>query len=664
MSDTTYVDFTTPAVNALWLNEINDHVWHDTPVAGTTVHDASVINNTPAGGIVATNVQAAITELDTDKIAFTRLDDTDGSSLVGFIQAGAGAVPLTAQAKMREIISVKDFGASAAASAATNLAAFKLAVAATTTGGTLYIPADSGNYIIDATGGLSTSIVVDRSMTLVFEGNVESNFSTMQANPPYLFKVTGEDVCFKGVGTFVGNGTFDVTNAGDETTFPGFIYVTGGGFTCSGLNFRDAPKLSILLYNCVRAHLTGNKFSGGPATDLAYGTGYFGIRATGGSAHRITENWFGADAGGGKISNCIFFGGSQGNVSTSIVAHNVLSDSWEKLVYGYMDRCVISDNSLNYPNGNKSDAIRVMNGAYNVIDGNTIIGANGGVSIYDSVATKVRNNQIVGCKQVGIYCRKMTALPAAGFSDTEIIGNYVLADIGSLTLGDGISIVSDGQTSSRVKVVANSVIGFGAASGEANIRLVGLSPQTMDDCVVVGNIIDGSTIGNNGVWLGRGVNCRVSDNTISRLTNVGVVFDGCFRSFIDNNNFRSPGLYAIDLNGGAQSDSCTITDNASRLATNVGIADFSTTNVGRGNSYTDAFLTSSATLTNASATTVVHGGVAPNAIVFLQESNSTAGNLTAITGLKTSLSGTNFVIETSNGGAAVGTEILHYNIVQ
>lgn len=39
------------------------------------------------------------------------LADPSGSSLVGFLQAGTGAVPRTAQDKMRETISVKDFGA-------------------------------------------------------------------------------------------------------------------------------------------------------------------------------------------------------------------------------------------------------------------------------------------------------------------------------------------------------------------------------------------------------------------------------------------------------------------------------------------------------------------------------------------------------------------------
>lgn len=66
---------------------------------------------TPSGGISATTIPTAIAELDTEKIAFTRLDDNDGSSLVGFLQAGADAVGRSVQARLRDMVSVKDFGA-------------------------------------------------------------------------------------------------------------------------------------------------------------------------------------------------------------------------------------------------------------------------------------------------------------------------------------------------------------------------------------------------------------------------------------------------------------------------------------------------------------------------------------------------------------------------
>jgi hypothetical protein len=66
---------------------------------------AAQVEFTPVGALTATNVQAAITEVVTD------LALSSGSSTVGFLQSGASAVAATVQAKLRETVSVKDFGA-------------------------------------------------------------------------------------------------------------------------------------------------------------------------------------------------------------------------------------------------------------------------------------------------------------------------------------------------------------------------------------------------------------------------------------------------------------------------------------------------------------------------------------------------------------------------
>lgn len=74
-----------------------------------------------------------------------------GSSLVGFVQAGTGAVPRTAQAKLRETVSIDDFGGSP--EAADNDAALEAAFA---TGKAVFIP--SGTYVIDAVTGSNVHI--------------------------------------------------------------------------------------------------------------------------------------------------------------------------------------------------------------------------------------------------------------------------------------------------------------------------------------------------------------------------------------------------------------------------------------------------------------------------------------------------------------------------
>lgn len=101
MTDTTFTDGVTPIV-ANWLNEINDHVHHDTPITpSTTVHNASVISNTPAGNISATNIQAAINELDTEKQPL----DSELTAISGLTSA-ANKVPRFTGSGTAEVIDV------------------------------------------------------------------------------------------------------------------------------------------------------------------------------------------------------------------------------------------------------------------------------------------------------------------------------------------------------------------------------------------------------------------------------------------------------------------------------------------------------------------------------------------------------------------------------
>ena len=69
---------------------------------------ASNVGFTPSGWIASTNVQAALAEVATD---ISATDGVSGSNLVGYKSAGSGAVATTVQTKLRQTVSVKDFGA-------------------------------------------------------------------------------------------------------------------------------------------------------------------------------------------------------------------------------------------------------------------------------------------------------------------------------------------------------------------------------------------------------------------------------------------------------------------------------------------------------------------------------------------------------------------------
>ena len=119
--DTTFVSGTT--ITSPWLNDVNTKTYHDT------------------------------------------------SSTVGYTPAGTGAVPTTVQAKLRESVSVLDFGADPTGVASAT-SAFQAAV---NNGGTVYVP--SGTYKLNSQLKINTN-----NTTLLLAANVTLNLSGQAAN--------------------------------------------------------------------------------------------------------------------------------------------------------------------------------------------------------------------------------------------------------------------------------------------------------------------------------------------------------------------------------------------------------------------------------------------------------------------------------------------------
>lgn len=80
----------------------------DVQAAVSGAKAANLVTFSPSGGMVSTNVQSAIIEAWNK---FSTYASSIGSSLIGYIANGAGASSRTVQAKLRDYISVKDFGA-------------------------------------------------------------------------------------------------------------------------------------------------------------------------------------------------------------------------------------------------------------------------------------------------------------------------------------------------------------------------------------------------------------------------------------------------------------------------------------------------------------------------------------------------------------------------
>lgn len=579
-------------------------------------------------------------------VKFTTAVQTTGNatdaSVVTYTAPYTGAVQYTVEDKLSQTISVADFGASSSATAAANLAAFKLAVDAVPEGGSLLIPSAASFYSIDTSGGLSAAIVIDKRMQVVFEGDVKATFSAIQTNPPYIFKVTADNVTFTGGGgKIVGDGTTDSTNSGTDQTIPGLVYVSGDNFTMVDCIIDTPPKTGVMLYECQGAKITGNTFTGGP---VSYGsTGYFAIRTYLGSSHNISSNLFTPDSDGGMYVNTIFMN----QTNSCVIDSNICIHPYEKLVYCVGDKNTVSNNQvIGNPNtipgsspakkGTLTSVYR-FDGDYNLCIGNYSDFCGAGATCYNSKGNLISGNTFLRNGQLGIV-----AFEAPGYvgsiSGTTITNNSMSFD-GSMgfTIGIGaIQVTASESAATDILITGNFIDTFVNVDG-AGINVQGTTSTKITKAKISNNHIISS---DNGVLIKYVEESVVSENLMNDITNTMVVqLNTCSANSITNN---------FSTTAGSTLDS-----------------GYSTDSTYAGNQCTKAPLQGSFTMPAANNYTVTHGGTRLNAQVFLQPKNASAAALMgSAKALYVTISQPNFNVITANGAAAAGTEEFWYNIVQ
>jgi hypothetical protein len=362
-------------------------------------------------------------------------------------------------------VNVRDFGASSSASAADNLAAFNAAVTATPVGGTLYIPADGGEYVIDTSGGRSSAVMVNKAMDIIIEGDVKASFGAIQANPPTIFNVSSDNVTLSGTGSIIGDGTVNSVNTGTDATIPSLVYVTGDSFQMTGLTIDTPHKVGIHLVSCLYANIHGNNFTGGVTayTDTAY----FAVRSSGGGSHIIRGNQFYPDAGGGMYVNCLFLFSSN-----CIVDSNIVTKPYEKLVYITGSNNIVSNNNITgnsgfIPGTNIKGTLGVVircDGSYNKIV-NNITNYGGGASCKIGGGNDISGNTFLNCGAGAVAVFAATEAQ----DHTRVSNNtMVLGSLAGNFNASGIIIVGT-EASKYVEISNNNVQGFGVADNVANI---------------------------------------------------------------------------------------------------------------------------------------------------------------------------------------------------
>lgn len=408
-----------------------------------------------------------------DVVTSAQLAASGGSNLVGFLQSGVGAVATTTQAKLRESVSVKDFGAlgngvaddTAAIQAALNLGPYRA----------IYFPA--GTYVV-------TGLTVGPDMTLYGDGLTNSQLKLKNAAVGAILSTSNalhlaiQDIGFNGNYTNCPSGTQCVDISGAEVDGNGFWIDRCGFFNAKSIGFYQTGTYSkSRISDCIAEgnQLDGIVFNASNSiieNNRCVLNGRFGILAQGNFAqimgNTCTNNGQLVTGGAGigvvtgdfpivSNNNCIsngvgafFTHGIQFNgVNNGVMEGNFAqgnNGSGLDMFQSEYTTCTGNQTLNNKVRGIENDT----SSFYSTIDGNVVVGNfEVGISVFNTIGSVVSNNIVVGNGTLGIASNPLTGAANAPYgialwgagnygNSTMILGNQVSQNVGSGSNGVGL----------------------------------------------------------------------------------------------------------------------------------------------------------------------------------------------------------------------------------
>lgn len=523
----TYTDSSgnTPNANPIILDSRGEaNIW-----LGAFLYKFKLTTSTDVEVWTVDNIETASTDV------LSQLAASGGASLVGFIQSGSGATQRSVQAKLRDVVSVKDFGA-VGDGITDDTNAISNAIA---TGKNVFFPA--GTYLSD------TQEITTANQTLFGEGASSIILAKTAGNNLLYVKanhVTIKEIRLNGAEVNATNSSFAIfTSSSTPADFLTVRNVIISGASASygfnnGVKF-DSSCNNGLVNECFVERLWGN----------LSGRGY-SVLAGNVVGCQVTKNQMLASSGRGR--HAVYF---SAGCSDSICTENYIKN---------FDQEGISQ----YSTGAQPTCARNIY-ANNVLVGCCAAGNNafsGAIGIYQhSFGAVIANNTITASVERGI------TVDGSGVSDcanTLISGNTI-----SYCATNGINLTSV----VRANVIGNIVFDCSteAAGTYSNIMIRTDGTYASSNVLIEGNISAGNTYARSAIGVDPGPPTPTSlkflandfqPGTVATIELNGVSgiwidgriqfrFDGTSYGPIANgDSFTGP----LVLTGAAQGDVCTV----------------------------------------------------------------------------------------------------------
>jgi hypothetical protein len=499
-----------------------DVIFSKAPPAGTNNIEVQVTVTIALGetdaSLVTYGVTTVAAQLDSVDAQLDAISAAGGSNLVGFQQSGAGAIVRTAQDKMREWVSIKDFGA-------------------------------VGDGVADDTNAVQAAI---RCGARVVNGNHGDTYlisTTLQLDNAYPTELRLNNSTIKAA---TGNVMMRLKNAKH--------IVTGGTFDGSSIN---AQFLGIIVEGTSKySRIVGNRFIniGGCAISAQAGADYTLI------AENEIINCGRAAATVSPFNVSVFVNETMG---VQVVRNKISQCDWGIYMRGTANATPVRDYVVadNHLRGAYVAASQGISNAYSyncVISGNVCrdFGDNA-IDCYGGTYVTIANNKSEACKD-GVF------VGHAGTRQMVVTGNTSINDERGVRVWDGATEVvvssnvvrnpADGgilvstdttATASRITIENNSV--DCDSSGVYGIKLI-----KTEMCKVVGNSVRRTA--QEGIYIDQSNLTSVSGNHIQDASrSTSNTYDAIRhtstsnRSLIDYNVAFGMARYMANIEGGANS---------------------------------------------------------------------------------------------------------------
>jgi hypothetical protein len=508
------------------LENYSDFILYDPADIGAVT--ASGVAFTPYSTIAATNVQNAIQEVVTD------LSASSGSSLVGFLQSGTSAQATTVQAKLRESVSVKDFGA-VGDNVTNDTAAIQAALTAAT-GKSIYFPAGTYKY---------STLTIAAGMRLYGDGASSRLYTTQTSGGGVTVTTTSAVI--------VENMTF--TSAGAQTSGGYFVVNPGAGENTQTTFRKVAFDNYFIAVQFIRASL------------WTIDNCYFGTAGIAGSISVSVQNDNVADSGDNNITACTFYFSTNLGTHIKHISGGGLRIINNKFLYGeYHYHMVLAAGAVT------SDLIFSANSSEFADNGNIVFdGIVGGTFANTTICG---NEYTVSTGKYGILVNSISPSWLDGVLITDcIFGSngaafaIAISDVRRCTIGPNIYRMNAGSTgillgtntagvdimpqsynsittpisgpvtTTGVSVVSQTGIFFTLAAGASQVVSLTNSLTSSTSLIVVGGTVQ--SVGYvNGLYMATGpgtvttvaaiANVAVSATatTITVTNNTGQIFNG------------------------------------------------------------------------------------------------------------------------------------------